>query len=145
MTAGQYNEAAFKALDQIIAEADKAGVKLILTLTDNWRTADGLYGYVLWAGGQHPEEFYTNPKAIQLYKDHQAAMANRLNTITNRRYKDEPAIFAWDLINEPRSACDISRPNATCDAAKTATIQVRLKQYCLQAVVFCCCGLLVHT
>lgn len=39
---GHYNENAFKALDQIIAAADKAGVKLILTLTDNWtKGADG--------------------------------------------------------------------------------------------------------
>ena len=42
---GQYNENAFRALDQIIAAADKAGVKLILTITDNWtKGADGLAG-----------------------------------------------------------------------------------------------------
>ncbi|KAL0035204.1 hypothetical protein WJX79_005949 [Trebouxia sp. C0005] len=125
---GQYNEAAFQALDQIIAEADKAGVKLILTLTDNWRTADGLYGYVIWGGAQHPEEFFVNPAVIQLYKNHQAAMANRVNTITGLMYKDEPAIFAWDLINEPRSACDIHHPNATCDAPETAAIQAWIQQ-----------------
>ena len=111
-------------MDQIIADADKAGAKLILTLTDNWRTDDGLYGYVLWGGGKHPEEFFVNPAVINLYKNHQRAMANRMNTITNRMYKDEPAIFAWDLINEPRSSCDIGKPNATCDAGETAAIQV---------------------
>lgn len=125
-SAGQYNEEAFKALDQIIADADKAGAKLILTLTDNWRTDDGLYGYVLWGGGQHPEEFYVNPAVIALYKNHQRAMANRMNTITNRLYKDEPAIFAWDLINEPRSACNIGKPNATCEAGETTAVQVCL-------------------
>ena len=139
-TAGQYNEAAFQALDQIIAEADKAGVKLILTLTGNWRTADGLYGYVIWGGGQHPEEFFVNPAVIQLYKNHQAAMANRMNTITGRMYKDEPAIFAWDLINEPRSACDIHNPNATCDAPETAAIQVTI---CLVSNWCMCCHLLL--
>lgn len=121
---GVYNEAAFRALDQMIADADAAGAKLILTLTDNWRTDDGLLGYVYWAGGKHPEEFYTNPAVIALYKNHQRAMANRVNTITNRKYKDEPAIFAWDLINEPRSHCDIGKPNATCEAGQTAAIQV---------------------
>lgn len=124
MFTGRYNEEAFKALDKIIADADKAGAKVILTLTDNWRTDDGLYGYVLWAGGEHPEEFYSNPKVITLYKNHQKAMANRVNTITNRMYKEEPAIFAWDLINEPRSFCDIGKPNATCEAGQTEAIQV---------------------
>ncbi|KAL3133352.1 hypothetical protein ABBQ38_007225 [Trebouxia sp. C0009 RCD-2024] len=125
---GQYNEEAFRALDQIIADADAAGAKLILTLTDNWRTDDGLLGYVYWAGGKHPEEFYVNPAVIALYNNHQRAMANRVNTITNRKYKDEPAIFAWDLINEPRSHCDIAKPNATCEAGQTAAIQAWIQQ-----------------
>lgn len=27
------------------------------------------------------------------------------NTINGRLYKDDPTIFAWDLINEPRCDC----------------------------------------
>ena len=99
-------------------------MKLILSLTDNWTTAEGIRRYVQWAGGKHPEEFYVNPKAIELYESHQAAIANRVNTITGRTYKNEPAIFAWNLVNEPRSFCNISNPNATCEASQTAAIQV---------------------
>ena len=80
--------------------------------------------YVAAAGLQHPEEFYVNPKVIQLYLDHQTAIANRVNTVNGRMYKNEPAILAWDIINEPRSGCDISAPNATCEAGETADIQV---------------------
>lgn len=32
-------------------------------------------------------------------------MVNRRNTINNRLYKDDPTIFAWDLMNEPRCDC----------------------------------------
>lgn len=80
--------------------------------------------YVAAAGLQHPEDFFSSPAALQLYQNHQKALANRVNTVNGRMYKNEPAILAWDLINEPRSGCDISHANATCDAAETAAIQV---------------------
>lgn len=35
---GQYNEQAFKALDFIISEASKRGLRLVLALADNWLT-----------------------------------------------------------------------------------------------------------
>lgn len=38
--AGKYNERAFKALDYILDEASKVGVRLILTMADNWSPAD---------------------------------------------------------------------------------------------------------
>ena len=33
---GQYNEEAFRGLDTVIAEAGRAGLKLIIALTNNW-------------------------------------------------------------------------------------------------------------
>ncbi len=33
---GQYNEQAFVGMDTVIAEAGKAGLKLIIALTNNW-------------------------------------------------------------------------------------------------------------
>jgi len=38
--AGRYNGRAFQALDYILDEASKVGVRLILTMTDNWSPAD---------------------------------------------------------------------------------------------------------
>ena len=38
--AGNYSEAAFVALDKLIARAGQAGIKLLLTFGDNWMFAD---------------------------------------------------------------------------------------------------------
>lgn len=40
LPAGVYNERYFQALDYILDEAAKVGVKLILTLADNWSDVD---------------------------------------------------------------------------------------------------------
>ena len=39
-TAGKYSEHAFQALDYILDEASKHGVRLLLTLVNNWDNAD---------------------------------------------------------------------------------------------------------
>lgn len=61
--------------------------------------------YIQWAGATGHDVFFTDPGAKQLFKDHIDAMVNRRNTINNRLYKDDPNIFAWDLMNEPRCDC----------------------------------------
>lgn len=35
-------------------------------------------------------------------------MITRINTLTNVAYKDDPTIFAWELMNEPRCSSDPS-------------------------------------
>lgn len=125
-SAGVYNEEAFRALDQVIEDASRSGVKLILAFTDNWHLQDGLFQYVAWANSTQTGDFFTDPKVIQLFKDHITNIVNRTNTLNGRQYKDEPAIFAWDLINELRDGCNTSAPNATCDPSFTASVQVNV-------------------
>ena len=61
--------------------------------------------YIQWAGAEGDDPFFTDPDVKQLFRDHIDAMTNRRNTINNRLYKDDPTIFAWDLMNEPRCDC----------------------------------------
>lgn len=48
------------------------------------------------------DEFYRNDDVKQAYRDYIEHVLFRVNTVTGRRYTDEPAILAWELMNEPR-------------------------------------------
>ncbi|KAK7337616.1 hypothetical protein VNO77_18199 [Canavalia gladiata] len=105
---GSYDENAFKGLDFVISEARKYRVRLILSFVNNWKDFGGKNQYVQWAK-QHgqkvnsEDDFYSNPLVKQYYKNHVKAVMTRKNTITGVVYKDDPTIFAWELMNEPRS------------------------------------------
>ncbi|XP_015688746.2 putative mannan endo-1,4-beta-mannosidase 9 [Oryza brachyantha] len=110
---GVYNESMFMGLDFVIAEANKRGLYLILSLVNNWDGFGGKKQYVQWARDQghylgSDDQFFTSEVTKQFYKNHVKAVLTRVNKITGVAYKDEPAIFAWELMNEPRCQSDLS-------------------------------------
>lgn len=105
---GVYNEQSLVALDRVIAEAKARNIRLILYLTNNWDAYGGINRYVQWYEEQcnceaHHDDFYTSETIKGWYKDYIRMLLNRTNTITGVRYKDEPAILAWELGNELRN------------------------------------------
>ena len=46
--------------------------------------------------------FVTNAKAKELVYNHVRHVVSRTNTVTGKPYKDDPAIFSWQIGNEPR-------------------------------------------
>ncbi|GMI69524.1 endo-beta-mannanase 1 [Hibiscus trionum] len=110
---GSYNEEVFKALDFVVAEAKKFRIHLILVLVNNYEDFGGKPKYVQWANqnGQNlrnEDEFFTNSLVKEFYKNHVKAVLTRKNTISGVAYKDDPTIFAWELMNEPRCPTDPS-------------------------------------
>lgn len=111
---GQWNEEAFVHLDKVIAEAAKNNIYVQLCLTNWWRDTGGVTQYLRWAGindaaddkyrfGINNERaflFYTNPETRRLYREHLEKLATRRNTVTGVYYRDDPTIFAWELMNE---------------------------------------------
>lgn len=97
-------EDSFILLDQVLAEARQAGVRVILTLSNNWKDYGGAPMYLRWAGlsseGLGLEEFYRNEKTRAFFRSHLSRMLERKNSITGVRYIDDPTIFAWELMNE---------------------------------------------
>ncbi|KAJ8484377.1 hypothetical protein OPV22_016862 [Ensete ventricosum] len=110
---GVYNENMFKALDFVISEAKKYGTHLILSLVNNWEGFGGKKQYVQWARdkGQRlgsEDDFFRNDVVKQFYKNHVNTVLTRVNTLTGVAYKDDPTVFSWELMNEPRCQSDLS-------------------------------------
>jgi mannan endo-1,4-beta-mannosidase len=117
----QYEDSAFEAFDEVIAEAALRNIKLIVPLVNNWDDFGGMCQYVRWCdlpnssactpNGMQTEVhdmFYTNSCTKDLYKDYVEQFLNRTNSITQIKYRDDPTILAWELANEPRARSDTS-------------------------------------
>ncbi|KAF5464058.1 hypothetical protein F2P56_014169 [Juglans regia] len=110
---GSYNEQMFKGLDFVIAEARRYGIKLILSLANNYDSFGGKKQYVNWARNQgqylsSEDDFFRNPVVKGYYKNHIKTVLSRYNSYTGIHYKDDPTIMAWELMNEPRCTSDPS-------------------------------------
>lgn len=106
---GEYNEAMWRGLDYLLAEARLRNIRVLLTITDNWQNkgTGGADDFMHWGGGEVHEDFFLMESVKQLYKDHAKVLLTRVNSITGVEYRNDPTIFAWNLINEPRCyLCD---------------------------------------
>ncbi|KZT38981.1 mannanase [Sistotremastrum suecicum HHB10207 ss-3] len=93
--------------DYVVSSAKAHGIRLVVTLTNNWSDYGGMDVYVsqLNPGGTH-DTFYTNTKIIAAYKSY-------INTWVSR-YKNEPTIMAWELANEPRCSGSSGSASSAC-------------------------------
>ncbi|KAG2698573.1 hypothetical protein I3843_07G156600 [Carya illinoinensis] len=110
---GSYNEQMFQGLDFVISEARKNGIKLILSLVNNYDNLGGKKQYADWARNQgqsitSDDDFFTNSVAKGYYKNHIKTVLTRRNSLTGIVYKDDSTIMAWELMNEPRCTSDPS-------------------------------------
>ncbi len=99
---GVYREEGLRGLDRTIAEARRRGLRLILVLTNYHEAYGGLAAYARWAGRSGPDDFFSDPTMQGYWKDHVTALLDRVNPETGLRYRDDPAIFAWEIANELR-------------------------------------------
>ncbi|MGI8742568.1 MAG: glycoside hydrolase 5 family protein [Bryobacteraceae bacterium] len=97
-------------LDRAIAMAGERGFRLILALTNNWKDFGGMPQYVKWLGLPERHYFYRSGPARQAYRNWAEQLITRRNTVTGKLYRDEPAILAWELANEPRCETDDGKP-----------------------------------
>jgi hypothetical protein len=99
---GQFNEEAFKTLDQVIAAAHRHRIRLMVPFVDQWSWWGGVAELAAFRG-KKPEEVWTDPQVIEDFKNIITFVVNRVNTITGVRYRDDKAILAWETGNELHS------------------------------------------
>jgi mannan endo-1,4-beta-mannosidase len=102
-----YNEGAEKddglvRLDYLLAKAAENDIKVVLVLTNNWRDAGGIDQYLKWFDLSYHHQFFSDERAKKAYKDYAAHLINRVNTVNQVAYKEDPTIFAWELANQLR-------------------------------------------
>lgn len=89
-------------LDFLLAECAKRQLRLIVVFLDYWAYTGGSRQIAAWYGNKGDDHFFAeDPRAKADYKRFVAAIVMRVNTLSGLAYRDDPTIFAWELMNEP--------------------------------------------
>ncbi|WP_281559518.1 hypothetical protein [Thalassomonas sp. RHCl1] len=97
-----FNEDIFVAMDNLLAIANKHGVRVQIPFIDRSLWWGGIAHFAQQYGKSSPE-FFTDRTTIDAFKEVISYVLNRVNTVTGIAYKDDPAVFAWETGNELRS------------------------------------------
>ena len=118
---GVYNDTLLVGLDRFLVELGKRNMQAVLYLNNSWEWSGGYGQYMEWATGekaliplidgywpfmQQMRKFQTSPESQELFYRHVKSIVGRTNSITGKPYKEDPAIFSWQIGNEPRCFSD---------------------------------------
>jgi mannan endo-1,4-beta-mannosidase len=110
----KWNEEELVFLDRVLVEAAHNGLRVQLCLANWWRDTGGVTQYLRWAGiagadddkypfginNEKAMQFYSNETARHLYREQLEKIATRRNSVSGILYRDDPAIFGYELMNE---------------------------------------------
>jgi mannan endo-1,4-beta-mannosidase len=114
-----YSETLLRGLDHALAQMGNRGLRAVIYLTNFWEWSGGMGTYLLWNNSgkyidmndpAHPwpefpdfvSSFYTTEPAVRMFHHYVRTLVTRTNSVTGRRYIDDPTIMSWQLANEPR-------------------------------------------
>ena len=118
---GVYNDTLLRGLDRFLVELGKRNMQAVLYLNNSWEWSGGYGQYLEWATGekaliplldgylpfmQQMRKFQTSKESQELFYNHIRAIVGRTNSLTGKPYRDDPAIFSWQIGNEPRCFSD---------------------------------------
>lgn len=118
---GVYNDTLLVGLDRFLVELGKRDMQAVLFLNNSWEWSGGYGQYLEWATGekaliplidgywpfmQQMRKFQTSKESQELFYNHVKNIVGRTNSVTGKPYKEDPAIFSWQIGNEPRCFSD---------------------------------------
>jgi endo-1,4-beta-mannosidase len=112
---GAYGESAFKQLDYLLAAAAQNDVYVLIALRDYcwtpWPPGRCYDPYWYMNGGSEAspgkDNILTQSNTIAAFRGFISYVVNRVNTVTAVRYKDDPRILGWEILNEPNMVSGI--------------------------------------
>lgn len=97
-------------VDYLIAAAKTRHLKLLIAFLDFWAYTGGAQQMRAWYGSSNKNTFFfADPRTQHDYKTWVHYVVNRRNIYTGLRYKDDPTIMGWDLMNEGNARPDTLR------------------------------------
>ncbi|MEJ7737177.1 MAG: glycosyl hydrolase [Chitinophagaceae bacterium] len=115
---GVFDPNFLKGMDAFLYELNERKMTAVIYLSNNWNWSGGFPQYLQWNNmypdslflekipwttmGEYNSKFYTCEKCMDGYYAQVKQVISRTNTITNKKYTDDPAIMAWQIANEPR-------------------------------------------
>lgn len=122
---GELDEKMLEGLDYFLAELGKRDMVAVIYLNNSWEWSGG-YGFYLKHAGygdaptqrnggykayvDYASQFVKSDKAKQMFYNYLEKIVNRTNSVTGKAYRDDPAIMAWQIGNEPRSFSEDGKP-----------------------------------
>ncbi|MDD4057520.1 MAG: beta-mannosidase [Bacteroidales bacterium] len=118
---GIYNDTLLRGLDRLMVELGKRDMMAVLYLGNSWEWSGGYSQYLMWSGadkapipaidGWHPFRDYVSRFVLCdsskiMFDNHVKYIVSRDNSITGVSYSEDPAIFSWQVANEPRAFSD---------------------------------------
>lgn len=137
---GVYSDTFLDGLDFLMAELGKREMKAVLYLTNAWTWSGGYAQYLEWSGcGRYPiaeidgwesyrdyvSQFHKADGSAQwkqLFEKHVSFIVTRTNRYTGLPYREDPAIFSWQLCNEPRPFSAEGKENFYAWVSRTAKL-----------------------
>lgn len=122
---GDLDEKMLEGLDYFLAELGKRDMTAVIYLNNSWEWSGGYGFYLKYAGyGDAPtqrnggykayvdyaSQFVKSDKAKQIFYNYIEELVGRTNSVTGKAYRDDPAIMAWQIGNEPRSFSEDGKP-----------------------------------
>ncbi|MBC7536028.1 MAG: cellulase family glycosylhydrolase [Ferruginibacter sp.] len=113
-----FDEEFLKGLDLLITEMAKRNMKAVIFMSNNWEWSGGFLQYLNWNGRMedsvfrrklswdetrdYVSEFYSCGPCKADYLKQVEHILGHTNSISKKKYTDDPAIMSWEIANEPR-------------------------------------------